>query len=194
MKITALCGAVAMTLLTAGTNVMAGPSGEMLSYTCAGCHGTDGSSVGPSSPHLAGMNQDYFTEAMQDYKDGKRNPTIMDRLAKGYTDEQIAAMAEFFAAQTLRLTPQEYDAAKAKVGAKLHDKYCEKCHEDGGTKADEAGVLAGQWAPYLRFTMADYLSGKREMSKKMAKKVEKMHKKDGDAGVDALIQYYSSKK
>jgi sulfide dehydrogenase cytochrome subunit len=173
---------------------MAGPSGEMLSYTCAGCHGTDGSSVGPSSPHLAGMNQDYFTEAMQDYKDGKRNPTIMDRLAKGYTDEQIAAMAEFFAAQTLRLTPQEYDAAKAKVGAKLHDKYCEKCHEEGGSLADEAGVLAGQWAPYLRFTMADYLSGKREMSKKMAKKVEKMHKKDGDAGVDALIQYYSSKK
>lgn len=37
----------------------------------------------------------------------------MNRIARGYTDEQIAGMADFFAAQTLRLSPQKHDAKLA---------------------------------------------------------------------------------
>ena len=33
------------------------PSARMLANTCAGCHGTDGSSVGPASPTIAGISQ-----------------------------------------------------------------------------------------------------------------------------------------
>ena len=36
---------------------------------------------------------------MQDYKDGKQPSTIMQQLAKGYTDEQIALMADYFSKQ-----------------------------------------------------------------------------------------------
>lgn len=194
MRITALSVVMTVTLLALGTSVTAGPSGEALAYTCAGCHGTDGSSVGPSSPHLAGMNAEYFVESMQEYREDERNPTIMNRLAKGYTDEQLEAMAEFFANQTLRLTPQQSDVAQAKLGAEYHEKYCEKCHEEGGRKSDDAGILAGQWAPYLRFSLDDYRSGERDMTKKMGKKMKSMEKDHGAEAFEALIHYYAGQK
>ncbi|MFY9974750.1 MAG: c-type cytochrome, partial [Chromatiaceae bacterium] len=45
--------------------LISGASARMLAETCAGCHGTDGTSVGPASPTIAGMNGEYFTELMQ---------------------------------------------------------------------------------------------------------------------------------
>ncbi|MCG7865079.1 MAG: cytochrome c4 [Candidatus Thiodiazotropha taylori] len=169
----------------------AAPTGQALAFTCAGCHGTDGSSVGPSSPSIAGMDPEVFIDAMQGYKFDERNSTIMNRIAKGYNDEQIKSMAWFFAKQTLRLKPQKYDAEMAKLGAKLHDEYCEKCHEDGG-KPGDAGTLAGQWMPYLHYTMEDFIDGRREYPRKMRRKVDAAIEAEGDRAMPALIHYYGS--
>ena len=192
MKMTNLGIALGLVLIASGSTVSAGPSAEMLAYTCAGCHGTDGSSVGPSSPHIAGMNPEYFVDSMKAYRSDERNPTIMNRIAKGYTDAQIDAMAAFFAKQKAQLVEQEYDAGKAKQGAELHETYCEKCHEEGGREASDGGTLAGQWKPYLEFSMADFRSGDREMTKKMRGKLEKMEKEHGAESIDAVINFYSS--
>ncbi|MEW8497760.1 MAG: c-type cytochrome [Candidatus Thiodiazotropha taylori] len=169
----------------------AAPTGQALAFTCAGCHGTDGSSVGPSSPSIAGMDPEVFIDAMHGYKFDERNSTIMNRIAKGYNDEQIKSMAWFFAKQTLRLKPQKYDAEMAKLGAKLHDEYCEKCHEDGG-KPGDAGTLAGQWMPYLHYTMEDFIDGRREYPRKMRRKVDAAIEAEGDRAMPALIHYYGS--
>ena len=169
----------------------AGPSGQALAFTCAGCHGTDGSSVGPSSPSIAAMDPEVFIDAMQAYKRDERNSTIMNRIAKGYSDEQIKSMAWFFAKQPLKLYPQDHDAQLAMKGAKLHDKYCEKCHEDGGVPGD-AGTLAGQWMPYLHNTMEDYIAGRRDYPRKMKRKVDAAIKAEGDRAMPALIHYYGS--
>jgi len=167
----------------------------MLANTCAGCHGTNGSSVGPASPTIAGISHDYFIETMEAYKKAERPSTIMTRIAKGYTEEEIKLMAKFFSKQKFVRYEQTYDRKKAKLGKKLHKKYCEKCHEDAGRSAeDDAGILAGQWEPYLRFTMQDFTSGNRSMEKKMKKKMDKLQKARGDQGVDALIHFYSSQK
>ncbi|WP_456376572.1 c-type cytochrome [Thiolapillus sp.] len=172
------------------------PSATMLAYTCVGCHGTNGNSHGPATPSLAGASKDYIIEIMDYYASGERASTIMGRIAKGYTKEEVESMAEFFSKQ--KFVPakgQKFDAKLAKKGAKLHDKYCEKCHEDGGTSSeDDTGILAGQWAPYLKYTLADMMAGKSHMSKKMKKKLEKLHKKSGDAGIEQLLHYYASKK
>ena len=173
----------------------AGPSGLMLSNTCAGCHGTDGSSVGPATPSIAGISNEYFKETMLAYKNAERPSTIMSRIAKGYSEEEIALMADYFSGQEMVRATQEYDPKLAKQGEKLHEKYCEKCHEDGGRSAeDDAGILAGQWHEYLTFTMEDFRQGHREMTKKMGKKVKKLEKKEGDAGFTALMHYYASQK
>jgi len=169
------------------------PSASMLANTCAGCHGTNGSSVGPASPTIAGISKDYFIETMEAYKKGERPSTIMTRIAKGYTEEEIELMAGFFAKQKFVRQRQKFDSKKAQTGKKLHKKYCEKCHEKGGRSSeDDAGILAGQWEPYLRFTMEDFTSGNRTMEKKMKKKMKALDKSHGDKGVDALIHYYAS--
>ena len=169
------------------------PSATMLANPCAGCHGIFGSSVGPASPTIAGMSRDYFIETMMAYKDTKRPSTIMTRIAKGYTAQEIELMADYFSEQKIVHFKQDHDAVKAKRGKKLHKKYCNKCHEEGGGYAeDDAGILAGQWAPFLQFTLTDFLTGDRTMGAKKKQQLDKLIKQQGNEGVEQLIQFYAS--
>lgn len=71
-----------------------------LAANCANCHGTDGRSAGGGGmPGLAGLSATYFIEQMSAFRNGSRQATIMHQIAKGYTDAQVAAMAQYFAAQ-----------------------------------------------------------------------------------------------
>lgn len=72
--------------------------GAMLSISCAGCHGTDGNSPG-SIPTIAAKPADFIETALKEFSSGKRQSTIMGRHAKGYTDEEIKLIAEYFAGQ-----------------------------------------------------------------------------------------------
>ena len=172
-----------------------GASASMLANTCAGCHGTNGVSQGPAAPTIAGLSKDYFVEVMQGFASGEIASTIMGRMAKGYTEEEINQIADFYVAKPFVKAVQEFDAGMVDKGAKLHDKYCEKCHAEGGQSAeDDAGVLAGQWTPYTNYQLADFQAGHREPPKKMKKQLEKMLEKEGSAGIDALLNYYASQK
>lgn len=185
-----LLGSLAFT----GTSIAGGASGEALSYTCAGCHGTNGASTGPATPSLAGMSEIYISDTMAVYKAGERNSTIMTRIAKGYSEEDFAKMGKFFAAQK-RVPAKQSGGSMAKKGAKIHDKYCEKCHSEIGTVADDdSGFLAGQWKPYLNYSFADIMDGSHDTGKKMIKKVKQAHKKYGDDMIPALLDYYASQK
>jgi sulfide dehydrogenase cytochrome subunit len=72
------------------------PSGRMLANTCAGCHGTDGRSPGPIPP-IHGMSAGHIASAMRLYKNGQRPATVMDRIARGYSDREIERMSEYLA-------------------------------------------------------------------------------------------------
>ena len=169
-------------------------AGTMLGNTCLGCHGPGGSSVGPATPTIAGMQPESFLEAMKGYKEGTRPATVMDRIVKGYTEDEIKAMSGYFAKQAFVRYPQKVDDKKVAEGKKLHKDHCEKCHVDEGTKdEDGSSVLAGQWLPYLQFQMEDFVGGTREMPKKMKSQVEKVKEKGPDA-IDSLLHFYASKK
>ncbi len=188
---------VAALLIAGGTSgpAMADERSVMLGYTCAGCHGTDGSSQGPATPTIAGMSKETFVESMKAYQKGERPSTVMARIAKGYSEEELNSMAEFFAGKEFNRVAQEHDAAKASAGAKLHEKYCEKCHEDGGKKdEDGSSVIAGQWMPYLQFQFADFHSEARPMPKKMATRVKEMMSEKGEGSIENLVHFYGSQK
>lgn len=176
--------------------LISGASARMLAETCAGCHGTDGASVGPASPTIGGMNAEYFVEIMEGFRDDSIYSTVMGRIAKGYSDEEIAAMAGFFAGRPYVPARQEFDAKLADKGAKLHDKFCEKCHSEGGKviEDEEYYILAGQWTPYLQNAMADFRDDRREMPKKMRSKLDDLLAKEGDDGLTALFAFYASQK
>ena len=72
--------------------------GRLVAATCANCHGTDGRSRG-DIPGLAGRDQGELVRLVRDFRDGKRRSTVMQQLAKGYSDADIEAAAAYFAAQ-----------------------------------------------------------------------------------------------
>ena len=88
-------------MLTAATSLQAAepaahrPTVERMALACAGCHGTYGHAIAPT-PSIAGKPEEDFVKAMLDFKSGKRESSIMNRIARAYTDEDIAAMAQFF--------------------------------------------------------------------------------------------------
>ncbi len=173
--------------------LVTGASAQMLAVTCAGCHGPNGASGGPATPTISGFNPEYFMEVMEGFASGEVPSTIMGRIAKGYSKDEIKKMADYYAKLPFVPAKQNFDPALAKKGAKLHQKYCEKCHSEGGKKPEEdSGILAGQWIPYLHFTMEDFIKGDREMTKKMKKKVKKLLAKEGDKGIQALMHYWAS--
>ena len=187
----ALVALIGSVFMVGASQALAGASALAMANTCAGGHGTEGKSVGPASPNLAGISESYFIDSMTGFKEGTRPATIMNRIAKGYSEEQIEAMAGYFAGLPVYTANVPHDAGKAKSGAEVYDKGCAKCHDEGGKLADDdAGILAGQWLPYLQYSMADFQAGHREMPKKMKKQVEKL----SDAELEAALHYFASQK
>jgi cytochrome subunit of sulfide dehydrogenase len=64
---------------------------------CSGCHAANGGD--PMLPRLAGRNAGDIVAAMKAFRTGGRPATVMDRIAKGFTDDEIAAIAAWYAAQ-----------------------------------------------------------------------------------------------
>ena len=69
-----------------------------LAATCASCHGTNGQAQ-PGMAALAGAPAAATVAKMQAFKSGALPATLMHQIAKGYSDEQIQAIAAYFAAQ-----------------------------------------------------------------------------------------------
>lgn len=65
---------------------------------CIGCHGPSGSGQG-SIAALAGRDANELAAAMRAFRANERPGTIMGRIARGYTDAEIAAIAAYFAQQ-----------------------------------------------------------------------------------------------
>jgi cytochrome c553 len=66
--------------------------------SCSGCH-PDKPNVDTPVPRLAGHDASAMIAAMQAYRGGLRPATVMERIAKGFSDDEIQAIAAWFAAQ-----------------------------------------------------------------------------------------------
>lgn len=102
VRIAALTAPLAASSAFAQTAPTAAPADKHLARNlaaqCANCHGTNGKSVA-EVPSLAGVAANVTIQKMKDYRDGKLPATIMHQLAKGYTDEQVALIADYFSKQ-----------------------------------------------------------------------------------------------
>lgn len=66
---------------------------------CTACHGTNGFGVTADYPNLAGQQQDYLEKALHDYKSGKRKNAVMAGIIGSVKEDDIPAIAAFFAKQ-----------------------------------------------------------------------------------------------
>jgi sulfide dehydrogenase cytochrome subunit len=74
------------------------PAGvRSLAANCAACHGTNGiPAPGSTVAGLAGKPRDELLMAMTQFKAGNRPATVMHQLAKGFSDAELAALADHF--------------------------------------------------------------------------------------------------
>lgn len=70
--------------------------GRVLATPCWGCHGPQGNSQG-AIPSVSGLPANLIEAQMQAFKSGERPSTIMNRIAKGYSEAEIKVMAEYIA-------------------------------------------------------------------------------------------------
>lgn len=66
---------------------------------CAACHGADGNSPTPVFPRIAGQNEDYLYQALQDYKAGRRKNPIMAAQVENLSRQDMQDLAAWFSSQ-----------------------------------------------------------------------------------------------
>ena len=180
-------------------------SGTQLSsliQSCNDCHGPNGVSAESDMPTIAGLSSFFFDEQMRAYRDAarpcmkskyragdlSRAPADMCELSKDLSDAVIEELSLHYEEQKFVAAKQPVELVKAVLGKAIHDKACDKCHTEAGSVAeDDAGVLAGQWTPYLQQSFDEYRAGTRPDIKKMTAAFDKL----SDADFVALIHYYA---
>lgn len=192
---------LALLALTCTPPVLADDVKELVE-PCADCHGKNGVSTEAKVPTIAGFSYYYFLDSMIAYKneerpcpeteylsgDDKGDKTTMCEIADDFDEEEFEKMAKHFSELPFKAAKQDFDPKLAEKGEEVHEDSCEKCHADNGrSKEDDSGILAGQWTPYLKEAFRDYTSGDRPMVKKMKPKYEKL----SDADKEALLHFYA---
>jgi cytochrome c553 len=90
-------GAVLAAILRGGAALAAAPDAEALADACTSCHGIGGHSQG-YIPSLAGIERATLLRELLAYRaqTGPATTTIMNRIARTYTDAELAALADYF--------------------------------------------------------------------------------------------------
>lgn len=96
MKLKGLLLAVGMVVLPAVSYSATITNAEMSATTCFSCHGPEGKSVGATIPPLAGYPASVMATQLIAFKNGTRKSTVMQRHAKGYSDDELKAIANYF--------------------------------------------------------------------------------------------------
>lgn len=72
--------------------------GRNLAAICANCHNADPRDTSAIEP-LAGMSQAKIIKKMHAFRSDEKSATLMNQLAKGFSDAQIEAIANYLAKQ-----------------------------------------------------------------------------------------------
>jgi len=93
----------ALPLVAAAQDKKAAAAADAPVSMCIGCHAIPGYQASFPQvyrvPKIGGQSQQYLEAALKDYRQGNRNHPTMVGIAKGLTDEQIAAVAAYYAAR-----------------------------------------------------------------------------------------------
>jgi sulfide dehydrogenase cytochrome subunit len=164
---------------------------KALSVPCNGCHGPDGVSPGVSIPSIAGLDSEFMTKVLEQYRDGSRQATIMNRIARGYKTYELRKIAGYFSAKPWVSVESDSDHALIERGRTLHERHCAECHEDAGRYQDrDTPRLAGQRPLYLQLQLEQYMSRELPQPSEMGARLELLQAAD----LPALGAFYSSVK
>lgn len=173
-------------------------NGQKLATTCVACHGSDGNSVVPMYPNIAGQGEPYFIKQVTDIRDGKREALPMAPFVSGLSDNDIADLAAFYGQQKPK--PGAADPNLVELGERIYRAgieeknipACLACHGPAGKGIDLAKfpMLAGQHAQYTTDQLNLFSANKRTNdgdTKIMRNIANRMHASEIEA-VSSYIQ------
>ncbi len=143
------------------------------SKICAACHNTDGNSVVPAWPKIAGQPERYLIEQLKEYRKGDKgsrfNP-VMYGIIQALSDQDIVDLAGYFSSQ--KPTPGTAKAEAVLLGEKIYRGGNPKtgvpacgssCHGAKGEGNVPAGFpsLQGQQSDYIIEQLKAFKSGVR---------------------------------
>ncbi|MBX9774225.1 MAG: cytochrome C [Xanthobacteraceae bacterium] len=92
------CLAALVILCASATSASAIDVAPAGAAACSGCHPASRAVETPFT-RLTGRPAAEIVTAMQEFRGGQRPATVMDRIAKGFSDDEIKAIATWYARQ-----------------------------------------------------------------------------------------------
>ena len=168
--------------------------------TCVACHASDGNSVAPANPKLAGQLPEYLHKQLANFKPqggkkAERENPVMGGMVASLSDADMRNLAAYYAAQKLKpAAARSKDLAAA--GQKLYRggnsakgiPACAGCHgPDGSGMPSQYPRIAGQYAEYVEAQLKLFKSGERanDPNRMMRGVAERMTEKD----IKAVAEY-----
>ena len=173
-------------------------AGQAKAAMCFACHGTDGNSIAPNFPNLAGQGEKYMVKQLHDFKanDARKDSTMIGMVA-ALSDQDMENVAAFFSAQKLKVASTDKvntlgqniyrgGITSAKIPA------CMACHGPDGSGNPAAGypALSGQKAAYVVKQLKAFRSGERKND--AAKMMRNVALRMTDAEIEAVASYINS--
>jgi cytochrome c553 len=154
-------------------------AGKNKVLVCAGCHGSDGNSLVPNFPKIAGLGEKYITEQLRLVKSGERIIMEMTGILDQSSDQDLQDMAAYYNQKQRTIVGSKEieligisDPDKAlALGEKVYRggniangvAACTGCHSPSGNGNGPAGypALGGQYAEYIEKQLLAYRRGER---------------------------------
>ena len=161
---------IASIIVVCGTALAADlQAGLSLSATCTACHGQDGNSVVPGTPHLAGQNSRYLKRQMELIQSGARPVPLMTGMLDGMNEEGLVNLAVYYASLPAAVREASRDGleqGEAIYRGGIMEKGvapCSACHSPNGIGNQLAGFpkVSGQAVDYTISQLTAYREGER---------------------------------
>lgn len=141
--------------------------GKQKSATCVACHGTDGNSINPIWPNIAGQHEQYITRQLMLFKNGGRPASVMAGMVAGLSQEDMENLGAYYASQKLKIGSADENLIELGQSVyqggvtKMNIPACMSCHGVSGKGNPLTGypVLAGQNAAYTESILIEYRKG-----------------------------------
>jgi len=142
--------------------VSAAPTTEVVTL-CESCHGKGGNSDIALTPSLAGQPDIFVTNQLILFREGLRNSSVMQGVAKGMKDKDAIELGKHFAKSPVKLIAASPIDPKLEIrGRQLIDKmHCGQCHLPNFAGRSQVPRLAGQREDYLVAAMREYRDARR---------------------------------
>lgn len=136
---------------------------QALKETCLACHGENGQSQTPEVPSLGAQQAFYVTVQLLMFREKMRITEPMNDMAKGLTDDDLRAFAEFIAALP---APQPTDgpvdeARMQRARALVQRDRCNFCHKQNFSGQDNVPRIGAQREDYLVKALRGYKDNSR---------------------------------